>query len=71
MSDIQVKYDAQVDILRIRLDDTPIEESEQVETGIIVDYDEAGNVVGLEILDASEMVSRAKAAALVNHPSSE
>lgn len=71
MNNIRVKYDTQVDILRIRLNDRPIEESEQVEPGMIVDYDEAGNIVGLEILDASEVVNRAKAAALVNNPSSE
>ena len=54
---VKIKYDPQVNILRIRFGDVPIEESEQVEPGIIVDYDEAGNIVGLEILDASELVS--------------
>ena len=62
MSTIKVKYDPQVNILRIRLSDSPIEESEQVEPGIIVDYDEADNIVGIELLDASELVSRPKIA---------
>ncbi|MBZ0288622.1 MAG: DUF2283 domain-containing protein [Anaerolineae bacterium] len=63
MSDVKVKYDPQVDILRIRIGSTPIEDSEQVEAGIIVDYDEHGNVVGLEILDASERIQRSQTAA--------
>ncbi len=61
---VKIKYDAQVDILRIRLGDTPIEESEEVEPGVIVDYDEQGNVVGLEILDASDIVQNSKTAAI-------
>jgi uncharacterized protein YuzE len=62
MSDVKVKYDPHVDVLRIRFASTPIEESEQVEPGIIVDYDEQGNVVGVEILDASERINRTQAA---------
>jgi len=62
MSDVKVKYDPQVDVLRIRLGGAPIEESEQIEPGIIVDYDEQGNVVGIEILDASERIQRVQTA---------
>ncbi len=53
---MKIKYDAQADILRIRLNDVEIEESEQVEPGVIVDYDAEGHIVGIEILDASEIV---------------
>jgi uncharacterized protein YuzE len=56
MNDINVKYDPQVDVLRIRFGTTPIEESDQVQPGVIVDYDEAGNIVGIELLDASELI---------------
>lgn len=58
MSKVRVKYDPQVDILRLRFGDADIEESEQVEPGIIVDYDETGNIVGVELLDASHVVNR-------------
>ena len=61
---VKIKYDAQVDILRIRLGDTAIEESEEVEPGVIVDYDKQGNLVGLEILDASDIVQNPKTAAV-------
>jgi uncharacterized protein YuzE len=62
--EVKIKYDAQVDILRIRLGDTLIEESEEVEPGVIVDYDADGRIVGLEILDASEIVQSSKPAAV-------
>ena len=32
----------------------PIHESEEVADGIILDYDKDGNIVGVEILDASK-----------------
>jgi len=56
MSDVKIKYDPQTDILRLRFGDTPIEESDQVEPGIIVDYDAEGHIVGVELLDASELI---------------
>jgi uncharacterized protein YuzE len=38
----------------MRVTDRPIKESEEVAEGIVVDYDEAGCIVGVEILDASK-----------------
>jgi uncharacterized protein YuzE len=58
MNKTPVKYDRQSDTLRIRLSDTAIEESDELEPGLIVDYDEAGNVVGIELLDASEIINQ-------------
>jgi uncharacterized protein YuzE len=51
---VKVTYDSEVDILRILLSDRPIEESDEDKPGVILDYDKDGNVVGLEILDASK-----------------
>ena len=50
---MKVTYDPEVDVLRIVLSGAPIEESDESKPGVILDYDEAGNVVGMEILDAS------------------
>jgi uncharacterized protein YuzE len=51
---MKVVYDPEVDVLSVLLSDAPIAESDQDKPGIILDYDDVGNVVGLEILDASK-----------------
>ncbi|MCA0455505.1 MAG: DUF2283 domain-containing protein [Chloroflexi bacterium] len=53
-----IEYDAQSDTLQIYLSDAPIEESSELQPGLIVDYDAAGNIVGIELLDASEIVKQ-------------
>lgn len=50
---MKVRYDPQVDILRIIFSNAAIEESDEEKPGVVLDYDKDGNVVGLEILDAS------------------
>ena len=58
---MNVTYDREVDILRIILSDSVIEESDEEAPGVIVDYDDKGVVVGLEILDASKLVAEPQA----------
>jgi uncharacterized protein YuzE len=53
---LKVTYDPEVDILRIILSNLPIEESDEDKPGVILDYDKDGNIVGLEILDASKRI---------------
>jgi len=53
---MKVVYDPRVDVLRIILSSAAIEESDEDRPGVILDYDKDGNIVGLEILDASKMV---------------
>lgn len=48
-------YDPQVDALYIRLNEAKIIESEEVQPGIILDFDENGKVTGVEVLDASKL----------------
>ena len=57
---MKIDYDQDVDILRILLTDSAIEESDEVETGIIFDYNNQGDVVGIEILDASKRNTRTR-----------
>ena len=56
-------YDSEVDVLRIVLSGTPIEESDEEKPGLILDYDydKDGNIVSLEVLDASERVENPRA----------
>ena len=50
---MKVTYDPEVDVLRILFSGAAIEESDEDKPGVILDYDKDGNIVGLEILDAS------------------
>jgi uncharacterized protein YuzE len=54
---VKVTYDPEVDVLRILLSDAPIEESDEDKPGVILGYDKDGNVVGLEVLDASKRMA--------------
>jgi len=51
---MKVKYDEEVDVLRIEFSDAPEEESEEDKPGVILYYDKDGNIVGVEILNASK-----------------
>jgi len=51
---MKITYDSEVDVMRIIFNNSPIEESNEEKPGLIVDYDKEGNIVGLEILDASK-----------------
>ncbi len=56
---MRIVYTPEVDVLRIILSDAPIEESDEEKPGMIFDYDTDGNVVGLEILNASRRTEQA------------
>jgi len=51
---MKVTYDPEVDVLRILFSNAAIEVSDEDKPGVILDYDASGNVVGIEILDASK-----------------
>jgi uncharacterized protein YuzE len=51
---MRVRVDHAADAVYLNLTDRPIKDSEEVADGIIVDYDEAGRIVGVEILEASK-----------------
>ena len=54
---MKVTYDPEVDVLSIVLNDSPVEESDEEKPGVIIDFDKDGNVVGLEILHASQRIA--------------
>jgi uncharacterized protein YuzE len=58
---MKVTYDPEVDVLRIIFSGAPIEESDEDKPGMIIDYDVKGNVVGLEILNASSRMENPRA----------
>jgi len=58
---MKVSYDQKTDTLSVILkDNTPVTESDEDKPGVILDYDDAGNLISLEILDASKRVTEAR-----------
>lgn len=51
---MRIHYSREADALYIRLKETDIANTDEITEDIIMDYDKAGNVVGIEILAASE-----------------
>ena len=50
-------YDAETDSLYIDLSERPSADSQEIADGLVVDFDEDGNVVGLDIEHASKKLN--------------
>lgn len=62
---MKISYDPEVDVLTIAFRDEPVYQSDESWPGIILDLDESGQVVGLELLDASTQVAQPRAVELM------
>jgi uncharacterized protein YuzE len=51
-----MRYSKEADAIYIRLKENKIVNSDEISDGVIIDYDENGDVVGIEILWVSEKV---------------
>ena len=50
-------YDPKIDDLRISISNLTIEESDKEKSGMILDYDEDGNIIGLKTMNASKRIA--------------
>lgn len=57
---MKLKIDSESDALYFRLDDAEIIDSEETHPGIILDFDQDGRVIGIEILSLSSRFSPEK-----------
>ncbi len=58
---MKVNYDPKTDTLSFLLkENVAVAESDEEKPGVILDYDEGGDLVSLEILDASRRVTEAR-----------
>lgn len=53
---MRIRYDEKMDALYIRFRESEYEESDEIKEGFILDYDIDGNIIGIEILDASSYI---------------
>ena len=51
---MRVRVDHAADAVYLNLTDRPIKDSAEVADGIVVDYDNEGRIVGIEILDTAK-----------------
>ena len=53
---MKIVYDSDKDILQISFLNRTVEETTQIAPGLVLDYDEDGKVIGLELRSASKKV---------------
>jgi uncharacterized protein YuzE len=54
---MKVNYDVETDTLTIIFREANVSESDEEKPGLILDYDSDGEIIGLELLDASKRVA--------------
>lgn len=61
---MKVNYDAASDTLTVILREGTVAESDENNPGVILDYDTQGNILSIEVLDASMRVEEPRAVTL-------
>ena len=55
---MKIEYSKEVDALYITLKEADVADTDELTEDIIIDYDNGGKIVGIEVLDASQHVDR-------------
>ena len=58
---MKVIYDPDTDTLNLLFRDDPVAESDELREGVIIDYSKDGRIVSVEVLNASEHVTKPQA----------
>lgn len=53
---MKIEYNGEMDTLTVTLRDGVVAESDEDKPGVILDYDDMGNLLSIEVLDASKRV---------------
>lgn len=61
---MRLYVDKEADALYLRLDESTIIESEEVSPGVVIDYNESNEVVGVELLHLSKRSSELNLSAI-------
>jgi uncharacterized protein YuzE len=56
---MKLHYDAETDALYLRLSDGPVQESEEVRPGVVLDFDAANRVVAIELRRVKQQLPEA------------
>lgn len=51
---MKIKYDQEVDILKITFSEASVYESDESKVGVILDFGKDGTILAIEIMDASK-----------------
>jgi uncharacterized protein YuzE len=51
---MKIKFDKEADAIYLRFSDAEVAVSDEEKPGIVIDYDKDGNIVGIELLEASK-----------------
>ena len=54
---MKIEYSKEVDALYVYFREVNVAKSKEVEEGVVIDVDEKGHIVGIEVLDASKRLT--------------
>jgi len=55
---MKIIHDQGTDTMTVILKEAAVEESDEPKNGIIIDYDQQGDIISIEILDAKKRISQ-------------
>jgi len=54
---MKIEYSKEADALYVYFREADVAKSKEVEEGVVIDVDEKGHIVGIEVLDASKRLT--------------